>query len=231
MDTALPLDKAIQTLISQEKNRLSVFEYRMRELLDLFRNVQVSKSSINEEKGNRFQILQGLSQINNKVKEMASDTEERFFLLGSKDEFLHFHHVGIFELLKNSKTDVKILSSHSKKTRYFLNVLQKDHTKTVSDKYTRGLCFAIKDNEVIILMKRKFSKDKVTAIWSDSHSIVDSLDLLFNTIWFSSQTAKEVTRYDKLEKLKKVNNFEIKELKQENIGLEALNSILSKNQA
>ena len=228
--TTLPINQVIQVLINQEKNRVNTLESKRQELHDLSDNIQAFVHQTYEEKGNQFQIIRGLNQINSKINGMACGTREKFLLIGSEDEFLHFYHSGIFDQLKSSDTDFKIISSNSKKTRYFLEGIKKDRFKIISGKYTQGPCFAIKDKEVILLLKNgKNSKEDITAIWSDSSSIVDPLAFLFNTIWSNLLTVNDVTKYSKLERLEKEYRFQIKELEQENIGLEELNTVLSKN--
>lgn len=228
--TILPINQVVQVLINQEKNRINTLESKRQELYDLSYNIQAFMHQTYEEKGNQFQIIRGLNHINIKINGMVCGTREKFLLIGSEDEFLHFHHSGIFDQLKSSGTDFKIISSNSKKTRYFLEGIKKDQFKIISGKYTQGLCFAIKDKEVILLLKNgKNSKEDMTAIWSDSSSIVDPLAFLFNTIWSNLLTVNDVTKYSKLERLEKEYRFQIKELEQENIGLEELNTVLSKN--
>ena len=76
-------------------------------------------------------------------------------------------------------------------------------------------------------MKDKMIKENQIAIWSDSSSIVTSLDLLFNIIWHGDKTV-EANRYALLEKMQEYR-FKIKEIEQENIGLTTLNKLLTNN--
>lgn len=229
--TSSPIKKALETLINQEKNRISDLEFQKEEVIDLFSKIPSVGSEISKDKGNQFQILQGPYQINNKIKEMIASAKSKFLLIGSENEFLQFHHGNIFEILKKSKLDLKILSPASIKANYFLKGIKKDHYKNISEKDGRNLCFAIKDeDEIVFFMKNeKHSKDEQIAIWSDSIPIVSSLNMLFNIIWYNYQDAKEAGKYIKLEKMQQEYRFQLKEIKQVNMALITLNKILSKS--
>ena len=226
---ASSINKVVESLINQEKNRINEFEAHKQELIELFRKIPSFESDTLDENGNQFQILHGHCQINNKIKEMLAKAKARFLLIGSENEFLQFYKDDIFELLKKSKLDVKILSSDSKKARYFLQNIKKDCVKMISEKDTRNLCFAIKDDdEIVFFMKNENSKEKI-AIWSDSTPIVTPLDLLFNIVWHNYKSTKEAGKYTTLEKTQQEYKFKIKELEQENLALTTLNRLLSNN--
>lgn len=229
--TASPVKDAAESLINQEKNRVNDLEAHKQELIDNFVKIPSFGFSNSNENGNQFQILQGSHQINNKIKEMLAKAKTKFCLIGSENEFLSFNNDGIFDLLKNSNLIIKILSSDSKKIKYFVQELKKDYIKTIAEKDRRNLCFIIKDyDEIVFFMKNgNFTKENRIAIWSDSVSIVSSLDLLFDIVWNNYKTAKEAEKYTTLEKMQKEYRFKIKELEQENIALTTLNKLLSLN--
>lgn len=229
--TSSPIKNVVESLINQEKNRINDLEAHKQELIDLFHKIPSFGSSVSNENGNQFQILHGSYQINNKIKEMLTKAKTKFCIVGSENEFLSFHHDGIFELLKNSKLIVEILSTDSKKIRYFFQELKKEYIKIISEKDRRNLCFAIKDeDEIIFFMKnQKHTTEKQIAIWSDSGPIVLSLEMLFNVIWHNYKTAKEAGKYTELEKTQQEYKFQMKELEQVNMALTTLNKILSKS--
>ena len=228
--TASPINKVVESLINQEKNRINDLEAHKQELIELFHKIPSFESNTSDETGNQFQILHGHSQINNKIKTMLAKARTKFLLIGSENEFVQFYRDGIFELLKGSKLDIKILSSDSKKVRYFLQDIKKDCIKMISEKDRRNLCFAIRDeDEIVFFMKNgKVTKEKI-AIWSDSTSILTPLDLLFNIVWHNYKSTREAGKYNTLEKTQREYKFKIKELEQENIALATLNRLLSNN--
>lgn len=229
--TSSPIKKALETLINQEKNRISELESDKKEAIELFSKIPSVGSEVSKEKGNQFQILHGSYQINNKIIEMIMSAKSKFLLIGSENDFLQFHHGNVFELIKKSKLNFKILSPNSKKASYFLQGIKKDHYKKISEKDGRNFCFAIKDeDEIVFFMKNeKHSKDEQVAIWSDSDRIISSLDMLFNIVWHNYKTAKEAGKYTKLEKMHQEYKFQLKELEQINMALTTLNKILSKS--
>ena len=227
--TSSSINKVVESLISQEKNRINDLEAHKQELIDLFIKIPSFESNTLDENGNQFQILHGNCQINNKIKEMLAKAKTRFLLIGSENEFAQFYKDDIFDLLKKSKLDIKILSSDSKKARYFFQNIKKDCIKMISEKDRRNLCFAIKDeDEIVFFMKNENPKEKI-AIWSDSTPIVTPLDLLFNIVWHNYKSTKEAGKYTTLEKTQREYKFKIKELEQENLALTTLNRLLSNN--
>lgn len=226
---ASSINKVVESLINQEKNRINDLEAHKQELIELFHKIPSFESDTLNENGNQFQILHGHCQINNKIKEMLVKAKTRFLLMGSENEFVQLYKDGIFELLKKSKLDIKILSSDSKKARYFFQNIKKDRIKLISEKDRRSLCFAIKDeDEIVFFMKNGSPKEKI-AIWSDSTPIVTPLDLLFNIVWHNYKSTKEAGKYTTLEKTQQEYKFKIKELEQENLALTTLNRLLSNN--
>lgn len=229
--TASSINKVIESLINQEKNRVKELEAQKQEMIELFRKIPSIGSKEAKKSGNQFQILQGCYQINNKIKEMLGQARVKFLLIGSQFEFLQFHNDGIFEILENSSLNVKILFAGSKKIRYYLQEIKKDSIKMISEKDRHNLSFAIKDGEEIVFFMKdgNHTKENQIAIWSDSSSIVTSLDLLFNIIWHNYKTAREAGKYTTLEKMQQEYKFKLKELEQENIALATLNRLLSNN--
>ncbi|MEX0656206.1 MAG: helix-turn-helix domain-containing protein [Nitrosopumilaceae archaeon] len=228
--TASSINKVVESLINQEQNRINDLESHKQELIDLFLKIPTFESTISNENGNQFQILHGHCQINNKIKEMLSKAKTRFLLIGSETEFLQLYKDDIFELLKKSRLDVKILSSDLKKARYFFQDIKKDCIKIISEKDRRNLCFAIKDeDEIVFFMKNGISTKEEIAIWSDSTQIVTPLDLLFNIVWHNYKSTKEAGKYTMLEKSQQEYKFKIKEIEQENLALTTLNRLLSNN--
>ncbi|MBM3910072.1 MAG: TrmB family transcriptional regulator [Thaumarchaeota archaeon] len=226
--TAPSINKVVELLINQERNRINDLEAHKQELIDLFHKIPSFGSDTSNENSNQFQILHGRYQINNKIKEMLAKAKTKFLLIGSENEFVQFYQDSIFELLKNSKLNIKILSSDSKKVRYFFQYIKKECIKIISEKYRRNLCFAIKDDdEIVFFMKNGSATKEKIAIWSDSTPFVTPLDLLFNIIWHSYKSTKEAGKYDTLEKTQQEYKFKIKELEQENIALTTLNRLLS----
>lgn len=227
--TASSINKVAESLINQEKNRINDLEAHKQELIDLFLKIPSFGANTSNENGNQFQILHGHCQINNKIKDMLSKATSKFLLIGSAHEFLQFHQDGIFDLLKKFKIEYKILSSDSKKARYFLQDIKKDHVKMISEKDRRNLCFSIKDDDEIVFFMKNGSSTRKISIWSDSPQIVTPFDLLFNIMWHNYKSTKEAGKYTTLEKTQQEYKFKIKELEQENLALTTLNRLLSKN--
>ena len=224
---SLSINDALELLLSEEKNRISNIESQKPEILEMWNKIPSNDSHLDTE--NRFQILKGQNQTNNKIRDMISTAKTKIEIMGTKEDFLHFHRANLFEKLKKSKASFRILTDGSQKTKFFLKDIEKKSIKRSSSIEKRGLCFALIDgSEVLFFIKNSdFTKDDLIAVWSDSRSIVNSYDMLFDGIWNNYQVPKG-NEYAKIKEIQSEYQFRLKELKQENLALAEINKLLDK---
>ncbi len=186
--SALPLNKAIWSLVNAEKERVNTLEKQEERIVELWNTIP-EFNTILEEKEERFQMLQGANQINSKIREMVENTKKEFAVLGSEKDFLKFYHSNFFESLNDSKIDLKILTSSSEKSMYIFDDIDRDNVKKMPDTIREDLCFLTKDDEEIIFFIKNNSKasQQITAIWTDSSAMVYSMKTLFSTVWSKSK--------------------------------------------
>jgi len=104
--------------------------------------------------------------------------------LGSENDFLKFYHTDFFEITK-SKANLKMLISCSDKTKFVFDDLPQEKIKKFNDKLANELFFIVKDSkETIFLMNTPH--EEISAIWTESKSVLKSLNSLFNLIWKKS---------------------------------------------
>jgi len=67
--------------------------------------------------------------------------------------------------------------------------MDKTNVKKLPASINENLCFVVKDNdEVLFYMKNSSSgKDKVTALWTNSTTMIYSKKLLFSALWSKSK--------------------------------------------
>ncbi len=186
--SATPLNKAIWSLVNAEKERINALEKHEQSIVELW-NAIPEFNTITEEKEDKFQILQGTNQIHNKIKEMIANTKNEFLVLGSEKDFLKFYHSDFFESLDNSKVDLKLLTSSSEKAIYIFDDIDRSKVKKMPDNIREDLCFIVKDDEELIFFIKNASKStqQMTAVWTDSASMIYSMKVLFNSVWSKSK--------------------------------------------
>ena len=187
--SALPLNKAVWVLVNAEKERVKVLESQEAELVKLWDNIPDFQAEKEMNVENKFQMLQGTNQIHSKINEMINTAKKEFMVLGSEKDFLKFYHSDFLAPLENSEVDLKLLTSSSDRTMYIFDEVDRTKVKRMPDGIKDNLCFIIKDDdELIFFMKNaNQSEPQLTAMWTDSNSMIHSMKLLFGCIWDKSK--------------------------------------------
>ena len=186
--SAEPLNKAIWVLVNAEKERVNTLERQEKNIVELWDSIPALNAST-QSKENKFQMLQGINQIHSKIKEMVSNTKKEFLVLGSEKDFLKFYHSDFFEPLDKSKVDLKLLTASSEKSIYIFDDIDRTKVRKMPDSVKDNLCFIAKDDEELVFFIKNSSQSdqEISAIWTDSESMVYSMKMLFQSIWPKSK--------------------------------------------
>ncbi len=180
----LPLEKTISILVNNEKIRITELAKQGDELTNLWEKIPSTHVNQEELFDNRFQVLKGMNPILGKIKQITQTAQKEILILGSENDFLKFYHTDFFEITK-SKANLKMLISCSDKTKFVFDDLPQEKIKKFNDKLANELFFIVKDSkETIFLMNTPH--EEISAIWTESKSVLKSLNLLFNLIWKKS---------------------------------------------
>jgi len=180
----LPLEKTISILVNNEKIRITELAKQGDELTNLWEKIPSTHVNQEELFDNRFQVLKGMNPILGKIKQITQTAQNEILILGSENDFLKFYHTDFFEITK-SKANLKMLISCSDKTKFIFDDLPQEKIKKFNDKLANELFFIVKDSkETIFLMNTPH--EEISAIWTESKSVLKSLNLLFNLIWKKS---------------------------------------------
>lgn len=185
--TALPLEKAVWVLVNAEKERVNSLQQQEKSITELWNAIPVFTTTP-ESKENKFQMLQGNNQVNSKIREMVNTVESEILVLGSEKDYLKFYHADFFEPLSKSDTKYKILASVSDRSMYIFDEVDRNQVRKVPSDIQENLCFISKDDsELLFFIKNASQSADVTAIWTDSESMVYSMKTLFSSIWAKSK--------------------------------------------
>jgi len=187
--TALSLDKAIGVLISAEKERVKQLEYQEKSLVDLWSVIPSYVVKQDYVKDGKFQMLQGINQMNGKVGNMIDNAKKSIRILASEKDFMKFYHSGFLDRIEDSRIESQLISSSSKNIPYVFKGKLKDKAKKMPLRIKEELCFIIKDDDELLLFMESPSKpsNDIFAMWTDSLSMVYTLKLLFSYIWSNSR--------------------------------------------
>ena len=181
---SLPFEKTLSILVNNEKIRITELTKQGDELTNLWEKIPSTHVNDEELFDNRFQVLKGMNPILGKIKQITQTAQKEILILGSENDFLKFYHTDFFEITK-SKANLKMLISCSDKTKFVFDDLPQEKIKKFNDKLANELFFIVKDSkETIFLMNTPH--EEISAIWTESKSVLKSLNLLFNLIWKKS---------------------------------------------
>jgi len=186
---ATPLNKAVWILVNAEKERIKGLENQEQDIQELWNKIPEFHNQKNDDKEDKFQVLQGINQIQAKIIELIDSTKEEFLVFGSEKDYLRFYHADFLEPLQKSKLNYKLLSSCSEKTNYVFDDIDRNKVKKLGKDVEEKLCFMVRDNEeVIIFMKNAiYPSPQAVAMWTDSSAMVYSMKLLFENTWSKSK--------------------------------------------
>jgi sugar-specific transcriptional regulator TrmB len=186
--SALPLDKAVWVLVNAEKERVKSLERQEKNIVELWNGIPDFKSGPAEAREDKFQMLQGINQISSKIQEMIAQPAEEILILGSEKDFLRFYHSDFLAPLNDIECEVKILTSCSEKTLYIFDEVDRTEVKLMPPTIEDNICFIIRDGELLFFMKNASQPTQsAMAMWTDSSAMVQSMRLLFNSIWSKSK--------------------------------------------
>ena len=188
--SALPLSKAIKSMVNTEKERIKKLEKQEEELTKVWNTIPNYHNEPDVPKEDKFQMLQGENQIYGKINDMIRNTKKEFQLIGNEKDFLKFYHANFLEPLDKSDLELKILTNSSTRTLYVFDEIDRTNVKKIPTNTNGDICFVIKDNEeVLFFMKNSESgKENITAMWTNSNAMIYSKKLLFDLLWSKSKS-------------------------------------------
>ena len=221
------IENAIKILVENERIRIDELVSSTDEILSLWNMLPENVPGEGMLIGNRFQILQGKNSILGKIKQLMQTSKKEILIFGSENDFGKFYHTDLFEIIKNTKVDLKILASFSKKSEYIFEYLASKKIKRFNEIKGSDLFFIIIDNqETIFFMKTSQDDNDIMALWTESTTLINSLKLSFNLIWLKSNYLKASDDL-KTETEESLDHL-IKELEQEKRIVESLKKHVSK---
>ena len=183
----IPFEKAIFSLINSEKEHIKLLEEIGKKLSETWKGIptfQLDEEKIEE----KFQMLQGSNQINSKIGEMTDGFDKEFLVLGSEKDFLKLYHGEFLELFVKSTQPFRFLSGCTEKTKYVFDDLQRNNIRQLSGNIENHLYFLIRDNvEILFFIHNSNSSKELSAMWTNSKSMISSMTLLFESIWKNSK--------------------------------------------
>ena len=186
---ALPLAKIIRTLANSEKERVNILLQSEKDIVEMWNKIPSFAVETNETKIDKLQMLQGVPQIHNKIKEMISTAKDEFYLFCTPKDFARFYHSDLIKLLGQSRVYEKVIISPSNTMPEITEEIKRERLRIMPNGKTNSMCFMIKDFDEVLFFLRNANhpSHNIFAVWADSRAMIDSLRTLFDYSWENSE--------------------------------------------
>lgn len=183
--SALTMNKAILIMINDAQEKVNKLSKKEFEVTKLWNNVPMFDSKSNEGKLEKFQMLQGLPRINNKIKEMIKDAKEELKIICTEKDLSRFYYSGLLDMLAASHVDVKLVISPTQKVPRFIQSIDSSKIRLMPSNTEDNQCFIVKDSDQVLVFLRNADQPSKNAFsfWTDTSSLINSMKKLFEFSW------------------------------------------------
>jgi len=183
--SALSMNKAILIMINDAQENVNKLSKKEIEVTKLWNNVPMFDSKSNDGKLEKFQMLQGIPRINNKLKEMIKDAKDGIKIICTEKDLSRFYYSDFLDMLAKSHVDVKLVISPTQKIPRFIQSIDSSKIRLMAANNGDNQCFIVKDSdEVLIFLRNAEGPSKnAFAFWTDTTSLINSMRKLFDYSW------------------------------------------------
>lgn len=183
--SALPMNKAIITMINDAQENVNKLSKKELEVTKLWNNVPMFDSKSSDGKLEKFQMLQGIPRINNKMKEMIKDAKKEIKIICTEKDLSRFYYSDFLDSLGVTSVDVKLVIAPTQKIPRFIQSIDSSKIRLMPANTGDNQCFIVKDSdEVLVFLRNADSPSKnAFAFWTDTSSLINSMKKLFDYSW------------------------------------------------
>jgi len=186
--TALPMDKAILTMVNAAQEHVNDLAKKEIILAKLWNKIPSFVGEENESTTEKFQMLQGTTRVHNKLREMINNTKNEFQIFCTETDLSKFYYSDFLDMLGSMQADLKLIVSPTKKIPRYIRAIDETKIRILANTDVENQCFIVKDNDEVLIYLRnneKSSKDAF-AFWTNTGSLVKSMKNLFSYSWKNS---------------------------------------------
>ena len=147
--TAMEMNAAITTLVKQEQERVNNLATKEESLSEMWNQIPFFVVETDESKSEKMKLLHGTGPISKKIKDMITSSTEDFKIYGTVSDVHRMYYSDIFDWVKESQAEFKLLISPMNNTPDFLSEMDSKNIKSIKAN-SENKCFIIND-------KKKFS--------------------------------------------------------------------------
>ena len=186
--SALPMDKAILTMVNAAQEHVNKLAKKEIELAKLWNKIPSFDSTSYGTKLEKFQMLQGTPRIHNKIKEMIEDSKDEIKIMCTEKDLSRFYYSDILEKLGSLPIDVQLIISPTQKIPRFVQAIDRSKIRLMPTNNGDNQCFIVKDSDEALVFLRNADRPtkNAFAFWTDTNSLMNSMKKLFDYSWKNS---------------------------------------------
>jgi len=193
---AVPIDKALENLIQEKKQRIMGLEGEKQKILNSWGifAVPTKDSDVFDE---FIQVLKGRNQIHIKVNEIIENAKDEVLIAASDDNLLQMFYSGALDSLseKSNRIETHLLTDLSTRSSYIVKKLKLGEDKFFCVDFKELPSFVISQNHLLLFLNNESSNGKngKRALWTNQKDLVNILKTSFFTLSGNKRTLKVVT--------------------------------------
>jgi HTH-type transcriptional regulator, sugar sensing transcriptional regulator len=190
--SALPIDKAMTIMLKSEQTKVNMLEEKEQEIAKLWKQIPSFFTKSNESESEKFQMLQGSPRIHSKMKNMilAAKTGCKIFC-GAKD-LSRFYYSNLIDMFESLSVEKRLIISSETIVPQIMQQMSTSNIRNLPKNTGQNQCFLIKDEDELLIFLRNanYPTSNIFAFWTDSKSLIASMNLLFYFSWKNSKQIK-----------------------------------------
>jgi len=190
---AVPVDKALETLIQQRKQRVTRLEEEKQKILGSW-NVFSFPTKDSESYDEFIQVLKGRNQIHIKVNEIIGDSKDEILIAASDENLLQMFYSGALDDLadRSSKVVIRLITDSSLRSSYIVKKLKLGEDKFLCIDFKGLPSFIISQDHLLMFLNSESSngKNNKRALWTNQKDIINVLKVSFSTLGGAKKSLK-----------------------------------------
>ena len=160
----------------------------LREWRYLYPSFPSFDSTTKEGKLEKFQMLQGIPRIQNRMKDMIKNAESKIKIICSEKDLSRFYYSDILEMIGNVSINVKLIITPTQKIPRFIQAIDSSKIRLMPNNNEDNQCFIVKDSDEVLVFLRNADRPSKNAFafWTDTNSLINSMNKLFDYSWQNS---------------------------------------------
>jgi sugar-specific transcriptional regulator TrmB len=190
---AIPVDKALENLIQEKKQRVTRLEEQKQKILSSW-SVFSFPTKDSEAYDEFIQVLKGRNQIHVKLNEIIGNAKNEILIAASDDNLLQMFYSGALDDLaeRANKIEIRLITNSSLRSSYMVKKLRLEEDKFFYVNYKGFPSFIISQNQLLLFLNSESynGKNDERVLWTNQKDIINAIKASFS---FLSVTKKALS--------------------------------------